>query len=45
MVRAIIDVDTLPQYRLTLDEADKLTFYTKDARHLATVLSTKTPKR
>jgi plasmid replication initiation protein len=30
MVRAIIDVDTLPQYRLTLDEADKLTFYTKD---------------
>ena len=34
MVRVIIDADTLLDYRLILDDADKATFYTKDTRRL-----------
>ena len=35
MVREIIEADTLPEYRMALDESDKVIFYTKDARRLA----------
>lgn len=35
MVRQIIEADTLPEYRMSLDEADKVIFYTKDTRRLA----------
>lgn len=35
MVREIIEADTLPEYRMSLDEADKVIFYTKDTRRLA----------
>lgn len=35
MVREIIEADTLPDYRMALDEADKVIFYTKDMRRLA----------
>jgi len=34
MVREIIDAGTLPEYRLTLDDQDKATFYTRDAKKL-----------
>lgn len=34
MVREIIEADTLPDYRMALDEADKVIFYTKDMRRL-----------
>ena len=35
MVRQIIEADTLPEYRMSLDAADKVIFYTKDTRRLA----------
>lgn len=35
MVRQIIEADTLPEYRVALDESDKVIFYTKDMRRLA----------
>ncbi len=35
MVREIIEADTLPEYRMALDESDKVIFYTKDSRRLA----------
>ena len=35
MLREIIEGDTLPDYRMALDEADKVIFYTKDMRRLA----------
>jgi plasmid replication initiation protein len=35
MVREIIESDTLPDYRMALDEADKVIVYTKDMRRLA----------
>lgn len=34
MVKAIIKADTLPGYRLSLDDSDKVTFYTRDTRRL-----------
>ena len=34
MLREIIEGDTLPDYRMALDEADKVIFYTKDMRRL-----------
>jgi hypothetical protein len=39
MVREIIEADTLPDYRLILDETDKAVFYTKDARRLVAGLA------
>ena len=39
MVREIIKADTLPDYRLILDDADKAIFYTKDTRHLVAGLA------
>lgn len=39
MVREIIEADTLPDYRLILDTADKATFYTKDTRRLVAGLA------
>jgi plasmid replication initiation protein len=41
MVREIIEADTLPGYRLILDETDKAIFYTKNTRHLAAGLAKK----
>lgn len=41
MVREIIEADTLPDYRLILDETDKAVFYTKDARRLVAGLAKK----
>lgn len=35
MVREIIEADTLPDYRMALDEADKVIFYTKNMQRLA----------
>jgi len=35
MVRQTIEADTLPEYRVALDESDKVIFYTKDMRRLA----------
>lgn len=35
MVHEISKADTLPEYRMTLDESDKVVFYTKDARRLS----------
>lgn len=35
MVRQISEADTLPEYRMCLDETDKVIFYTKDPRRLA----------
>lgn len=35
MVREISDADTLPAYRLTLDDNDKAIFHTKDPRRLS----------
>ncbi|MCG9027366.1 replication initiator protein A [Laribacter hongkongensis] len=35
MVREIIEADTLPEYRMSLDGADKVIFYTKDMHRLA----------
>lgn len=43
MVREIIEADTLPDYRLVLDEDDKATFYTKDARKLVAGLAKSNP--
>lgn len=34
MVREIIDAGTLPEYRMTLDDQDRVTFYTRDAKKL-----------
>lgn len=46
MVREIIEADTLPHYRLFLDDADKATFYTKDSRRLvAGVAKSGNPKQ
>lgn len=35
MVREIVEADTLPDYRMALDEADKVIFYTKNMQRLA----------
>ena len=35
MVREIIEADTLPEYRVALDEVDKVIFYTKNMQRLA----------
>lgn len=34
MVREIIKADTLPEYRMTLDDADKVTFYVRNPQRL-----------
>jgi hypothetical protein len=39
MVREIIDTDTLPDYRLILDEADKAIFYTQNPKRLVAGLA------
>lgn len=41
MVREIIEAGTLPEYRMSLDAADKATFCTTDARRLVAGLSAK----
>ena len=41
MVREIIEANTLPDYRLILDESDKAIFYTKDTRRLVAGLAKK----
>ena len=44
MVREIIEADTLPDYRMILDESNKAIFYTKDSRRLVAGLA-KTAKQ
>ena len=39
MVRKIIEADTLPDYRIVLDDTGKATFYTKDSRRLVAGLT------
>ena len=39
MVREIIDVGTLPEYRMTLDDQDRVTFYTRDAKKLIAAMN------
>lgn len=39
MVREIIEADTLPEYRMRLDENDQVMFYSRDARKLARAMS------
>ena len=39
MVHKIIEADTLPDYRLILDNSGKVTFYTKDTRNLVAGLT------
>ena len=34
MVREIIEAHTLPEYRMTLDDADKVTFYVRNPQRL-----------
>lgn len=34
MVREIIEADTLPEYRMVLDDADKVTFYVRNPKRL-----------
>ena len=41
MVREVVEADTLPEYRMILDETDKAIFYTKDARRLVAGLAKK----
>lgn len=44
MVREIIEADTLPDYRLVLDDdTDMATFYTRDARKLVAALAKSNP--
>ena len=45
MVRGIIQTDTLPNYRMVLDESDKAIFYTKDVQRLSKGLTAKTAKQ
>lgn len=45
MVREISAADTLPDYRLSLDDDDKATFYTKNPRRLGAGLLAKAAKR
>ena len=35
MVRDVIEADTLPDYRMILDDTDKVTFYVKNPRRLS----------
>ncbi len=39
MIRGTIEANILPEYRLTLDGADKVTFYTQDSRRLVAGLT------
>lgn len=45
MVREVIEADTLPDYRLVLDDADKATFYTKHTKRLVAGLTAKTARQ
>ena len=42
MVREIIEADTLPDYRIALDEADKVIFYTKNMQRLTAGIAKRT---
>lgn len=42
MVRDIIEANTLPDYRVTLDAADKVVFYTKNTRRLVSSMASRT---
>ncbi len=35
MLREVVEADTLPNYRMVLDDTDKITFYIKDSRRLS----------
>ena len=35
MVREVVEADTLPEYRMILDDADKVTFYVRNPRRLS----------
>lgn len=39
MVREIIEADTLPEYRMKLDEKDQVMFYSRDVRKMAQAMS------
>ena len=34
-VREVVEADTLPDYRMILDDTDKVTFYVKNPRRLS----------
>ena len=35
MVREVVEADTLPDYRMILDDTDKVVFYVKNPRRLS----------